>query len=255
MKLKTLFIILLTILIVKSGYSQEKKLKFLYIEGGADFISGEPPEKGYIRADVNQYSVDYVTTTLRGLLHKSYIGAKGELRILNGKVGLLSGLHYTRMVSSIGKEAYWSENPDYFYLLLRQEETKTDYLKVREINQVTGYIGIPLELRIYPYKPRGITVYYKVGSDFNLRLHSATKAVYYDKTMDQFDDKIGDVVEDPWTFYSSFHLGVGFRIGKDEKPGVNLEVLVPVAIMAGHKSGLVNPEAGGGFQINVRLPF
>ena len=200
MKLKTIFTILLIILIMNSGYSQEEKHKFLYIEAGMDFISGEPPEKDYIRADVDQYAFNYVTTGLRGLLYKNYLGVKGEIRILNSKVGLLSGLRYTRMVSSIGKEAYWSDNPDFFYLLFRQEDTKTEYLKVKEINQISGYFGIPLEFRIYPYKPRGFNVYYKIGTDLNFRLHSRTSAKFIDDSMEKFEDDIGEVVEDPWTF-------------------------------------------------------
>jgi hypothetical protein len=54
---------------------------------------------------------------------------------------------------------------------------------------------------------------------------------------------------------STIHAAVGFKIGKDPKPGVNIEFVVPAAIMASTESGLVTPQAGGGFQLNFRIPF
>jgi hypothetical protein len=253
-----IILLLMTLFSIPAAGQEEEKQRIFFIEAGMDFISAEPPGKEYIRADVDQYYSDFAATTTRGLLNKNYLGIKYETRILNKKIGLLSGLRYTRMVSSLGKETYWSGSPDFFYLLFSQDETKTEYMKVKEINQVAGYLGIPLELRIYPYKKErktNVYVYYKIGSDFNFRIHSKTNAVFSNDAMNQYEDAIGNIVEKPWSFYSSVHLGIGFRIGKHEKPGANIEFLFPAAIWGEDKQSLVNPEAGGGVQINVRLPF
>ena len=255
MKYFKLYIFLLFISIASSAFSQEEKPRFIYIETGIDFISGDPPQKDYIRTDVDQYSTDYVTTSLRGLLYKNYFGIKAEKKILNSRIGLLSGIRYTSMVSTLGQEAYWTNNPDFFYLLFRQEDTKTEYLKVREIKQVTGYLGIPLEIRVYPYQPRGFNVYYKIGADINCRLHSKTDAGFFNDEMEVFEDELSQVVEEPWAFYSSVHLGVGFRIGREEKPGVNIEILIPATIMTGSSESLVSPGAGAGLMLNARIPF
>lgn len=255
MKLKLLLSVFLSAIITGSGFSQDKKPRYLYIDAGIDFISGSPPAKDYIRADVDQYFSDYLTTSLRGLLYRNYAGVSGEMKILNNKIGLASGIRYTRMESSIGKESYWSNSSDFFYLLFRQEETRTEYLKVKEITQVTGYLGIPLELRVYPYRPRAFNVYYKIGGDINYRLHSRASARFFNEEMKVFEDEIENIIEKPWAFYSSFHLGVGFRIGKEDKPGVNLEMLVPVILITGRKQGLVSPETGAGIQLNARIPF
>ncbi len=252
-------IFLLITLIASSAYSQEeKKQHTIYIDTGMDFISAEPPEKEYIRASVNQYFFDYPATSLRALLYKNHIGFKYETRILRNKLGILSGVRYTRMESSLGKETYWSDRSDFFYLLFSEDQTKTEYMKVKEINQVAGYIGIPLELNIYPYikeRKSNIYVYYKIGSDFNFRIHSRTGAVFSNDAMEQYEDDVAGIVEKPWSFYSSFHLGVGLRIGKPDKPGANIEFLYPAAIWGQNSKGLVNPEAGGGVQVNLRLPF
>lgn len=248
------YIVLLITFVALSAFGQEEKPRFLYIETGIDFISGDPPQKDYIRADVDQYSTDYVTTSLRGLLYKNYFSIRAEKKILNNRLGLLSGIRYTTMVSTLGREAYWTESPGFFYILFRQEDTKTEYLKVREIKQVTGYLGIPLEARIYPYQPRGFNVYYKIGADINYRLYSKTNARFFNDEMEVFEDELAKVIEEPWAFYSSVHLGVGFRIGPEEKPGVNIEILIPVTIMTG-REGLVSPGAGAGLTLNARIPF
>lgn len=254
-----LYIVLLIAIISSSAYGQEEKKKqIFYIDTGMDFISAEPPEKEYIRASVNQYFFDYPSTSLRALLYKNYIGVKYETRILKNKLGILSGLRYTRMESSLGKETYWSDRSDFFYLLFSEDRTKTEYMKVKEINQVAGYIGIPLELKIYPYikeRRTNIYVYYKIGSDFNFRIHSRTGTIFSNEAMEQYEDAVGRIVEKPWSFYSSFHVGIGFRIGKQDKRGANIEFLLPAAIWARNSHGLVNPEAGAGIQVNLRLPF
>jgi hypothetical protein len=254
MKSLKFYIFLLFTFIALSALGQEEKPRFLQIETGIDFISGDPPQKDYIRADVDQYYSDFVTTSLRGLLYKNYFSIKAEKKILNNKLGLLSGIRYTSMVSTLGRDDYWNESSDFFYLLFRQEDTKTEYLKVREIKQVTGYLGIPLEARIYPYQPGRFNVYYKIGADINYRLYSKTNAGFFNDEMEVFENELTKVVEEPLAFYSSFHLGVGFRLGPEEKPGVNFEILIPVTIITGRK-GLVNPGAGAGLTLNARIPF
>jgi len=255
MKLKILLSVFLSAIVAVSGLSQDTKTRCLSVDAGIDFISGGPPEKDYIRADRGQFFSDFPTTSLRGLFYRNYVSIKGEKTVLNNKVGLVSGIRYTRTESSIGKESYWSNSSDFFYLLLRQEETRTDYLKVNEITQLAGYLAIPLEIRIYPYRPRAFNVYYKIGGDVNYRLHSRTRTVFFNSDMKIFEDEIENVIEKPWVFYSSFDLGVGFRIGMVDKPGVNLEIHIPVTMIRGGKQDFVTPEAGTGIQLNARIPF
>ncbi len=246
---------LFIIFIVFSAYGQDEKEKLLYIETGIDFISCDPPRKEYIRADVDQFSPDYLTTSVRGLLYKNYFSIKAEKKILNNKLGLTGGIRFTSMASTLGKVSYWTGNPDFFYLLFRQENTRTEYLKVREIKQLTGYMGIPLEVRIYPYTPRRFNVYYKIGTDFNFKIYSTTNAKFFNDEMEVFEDEVTKVIEKPWAFYSSLNLGAGFRIGREERPGVNIEILIPVTIIKGSREGLVSPQGGVGIALNTRIPF
>jgi hypothetical protein len=133
------------------AYCQDEKRSFLYIETGIDLLGCEAPEKDYIRGDIyqNQYEdvnpgPDFVADQVTNLLHTDFLGLKFEYRMLNNKIGIAGGLRYTRVVSSIGKSSYWSEDDEeYFYLQYAQNGTNTEYAKVRRSLRIrlSGYSG------------------------------------------------------------------------------------------------------------------
>ncbi len=227
---------------------------YLMPETGIRFISCEPPEKPYIRGNVEPDYYEFTRHALRALYYSNHFGVKAEKRVLHDLIGIAAGFRYTRSEASIGKNTYWSSPSDYFYLRLRQDGTETSYLRVKELKQVTGYLGIPLEIRIYPYTPRFFNVYYTVGADFNVLVSQKTDAVLYTPSMAKYNDAIGDLIEKPWTAFAAAHLGVGFKLGKPGKTAVMWEIAVPAALIA-PKDGLVTPQAGGGFQLSVRIPL
>jgi hypothetical protein len=255
MKTKLLFLFVFLLSLISSIRGQEKRYRSFFVETGMDFISCAPPDKDYIRGDVNPNPYYYEPSYMMALLYKNYIGVKAAIRLANNKLELAGGVRFTRMESSLGKNSYWSGRSDFLYLLFRQQGTVTDYLKIKEISQVTNYIGIPLELRIYPYAEHFIQLYYKVGTDFNVLVRKKTTVDFYVPAMQHYEEEVGRIVEDPWHFYSTVQLGIGLKIGKNSKPGINIEACVPVAILANYKSSFVTPEAGGGFQLNIRFPL
>ncbi|MBN1414362.1 MAG: outer membrane beta-barrel protein [Bacteroidales bacterium] len=258
--MKTKFIVPFVLLcfLMSSLNGQEITRKFYYyVEGGIDFIGCEAPEKDYIRGDVDPYYYDNVTDNLRALLYKSYAGAKMERRVWNDKIGILAGIRYTMVENSVGKTSYWSDSPDFFYLQVSPSEnnTITEYYKVTEIIQRSHYIGIPLEMRIYPYEDRVFNLYFKIGASFNFSISDNTNVVFFNADMGQYEDEVADIIEEPYAFYSSLYAAAGLKIGRQTKPGVNFEFCVPAFMITTGSSGLVNPTTGCGFQLNIRLPF
>lgn len=255
MKIKTVILVIPLFLTAGRLLSQDKAQMFLYLETGMDFISCSPPEKDYVREGFSQDPYYYEPVYIRALMYKNYAGIKAEVRILNNKLGLVGGLRYTRMVSSIGKNEYWTSRTDYFYLLFKTQGSSTEYLRVKDINQVSDYIGIPLELKIYPYESRVFQIYYKIGGDINFRLKTSTNISFSDNAMEQFEKEASQVIEDPWSIYATVHAAIGLKIGKENKPGINLEACIPAGIIADLKSSFVDPQAGGGLQFNIRFPL
>jgi hypothetical protein len=255
--MKTKFILTGAFLYLLAGsiYGQEKKFRFLYLESGIDFISCEQPDKDYIRADVDPYYYNFVSDHIRSLMHNEYIGVKFEYRLVKNLLGLSGGLRYNRMISSIGKTSYWSESPDFFYVNFWNDAFSTEYAKVLEINQKSDYVGIPVELRIYPYKDYPVNVYFKAGAAFNLLAGSQTNLVFQDEAMNKNEENVAEVIERPSSYFASFHLGIGLKVGKLTKPGFILEASIPVGIVTPDKATLVTPQAGAGVQFMVRIPL
>ena len=252
-------------LFILSGfaYGQDEKRSFLYIETGIDLLGCEAPEKEYIRGDIypNQYddmnpAPDFVADQVTNLLYTDFLGLKFEYRVLNNKLGVAGGLRYTRVVSSIGKSSYWSDNDEeYFYLQYAQNGTDTEYAKVREITQRSGYLGIPLELNLYPFAAQKVNPYFKAGATFNFNVASRTDLVFWNEEMETYEEEVAAVIEDPYPFYSSLYLGFGLQIRPAGKPGFNLEFCFPVGMITTGEEGFYDPRIGVGFRLTFRIPF
>ncbi|MBK8882552.1 MAG: hypothetical protein IPN67_09295 [Bacteroidales bacterium] len=176
MKKIILLLILIPVLTIYAR-GQEEKQKFLYLETGFDGIGCAAPDKEYIRA-VNDQNFDYYSDEIRSLMAINYIGLKFEYRVLNNLFGVSTGLRYSRMITSIGRDSYMSSGPDYFYVNYNESDLITEYARVCEINQKGDYLGIPLEVRLYPKKERKIKLYYKAGMSFNLKVHSKSDIIF-----------------------------------------------------------------------------
>jgi len=156
----------------------------------------------------------------------------------------------------VGKKSYWGSSVNYFYWLYLQDGVNTEYLKVKEIDQKSDYIGIPLEIRFFPARrPRFFRFYFKLGAEFNYLIQSQKDIVFYDPAMDPYKNELTAKVAGPKPFYSALYVGGGFRLGKELKPSVSIEACMPYLFLTQNSGGLVNPIFGGGFQINVQIPI
>jgi hypothetical protein len=255
MKTKFILVAIFLCILTNSIRGQDVKRKFLYIEAGIDGISCSPPDKDYIRAVSDPSTSEFYSDKILALMMLESIGLKFEYRTNNNKFGFSGGLRYTRMNTSIGRDSYMSRSPDFFYVNYDQNGLNTEYAKVRELNQKADYLGIPIELRIYPYKDRKVSFYYKAGVSFNLRINSKSDVVFYNSFMGIYRNDVIKVVENAAPYYATFNLGVGLKVGKSERPGFSIEVNAPLGVFFPDKSCFVNPQTGGGVQIIARIPI
>jgi hypothetical protein len=236
--------------------AQTTRLKYIGIEGGISFIKGNISNMDYIRGDVPSYFLGFSTKSLTSLSYKSYMGVKAEVFSLNDHFGLLGGVRFSRMNNSVGKNGYWNSNPNYFYWLYRQDGVNTEYLKVKEINQISDYIGIPVEIRYFPARRhRLFQPFFKVGIELNYLMQSHTGIVFDDPAMRPYQKELASMVEQPGKLSSSLYGGGGIRLGRDQKPSISIEASFPYLILTSGSSGLLHPIYGGGIQFNVQIPI
>ena len=158
------------------------------------------------------------------------------------------------MNGSIGKASYFSSTSDFYYVLFDNNGTTTEYAKVKEINQKSNFIGIPLEVRVYPFDDHPVNFFAEIGASFNLSFGSKTDIVFFDNSMNTYRNEVGKVIESPWRYYATYNLGVGFKIGRLPKPGVDIGANL-VGMLIPDKASLIKPDVGGGVQLMIRVPF
>lgn len=239
-----------------NSFSQYPRLKYIGLESGMTFISCEMPDMNYIRGDIPNYATGFSTSSLTNLSYLWYAGIKGEIFSLNDRFGLQAGLRFSQVSNTIGKEEYWGSNTNYFYWLFRQQGTETEFLKIKEIGQKTGYLGIPVEIRYFvSRRPHVFQLYGKAGAVLDFKVNSNTNVVFKDPDMEIFEKDISDQVKRPGPVSFAMYVGSGFKIGTDQKPSVSIEACFPYFILTPHSFGMLYPYFGGGFQLTFQLPI
>jgi hypothetical protein len=256
--MKSKFIFLLSFLFFYLGcaLAQESRIKKIGVETGITFSSSELSDLDFIRGEIPNYYAGYSSNTLISLSNKIYVGIKSEIFSLNGKFGFAGGIRFSRFNNSVGKNDYWASNTNYFYWLYREDGLNTEYLKVKEINQVNDYLGIPLEVRFSPArKDRLVRIYFKLGAELNYLVQTQTKIIFKDNDMGLYESELNERIEKPGKFSSSIYGGGGLRLGRNLKPSVSIEAHLLNVFLTSKSSGLVYPKEGGGFQLNMQVPI
>jgi hypothetical protein len=182
-------------------------------------------------------------------MRKTYVGAKIEKRTANDRFGISTGLRFTRLYSGIKK----SGTPEFFYVLLRETGTTTEFLRVKELRETSAYLGIPLELRFFPYDKKWLRLFLFAGSEWSYRLKSKTNVVFFNAEMDIHQSTLREILGRSESWYAAGYIGAGFTIGK-EKPRFSLAVTGPLFI-TNTVSTLNKPFTGGGFKVQYHIPF
>lgn len=254
--MKTTTIALLLLLCTAFVYGQEEPVKkyFIGLEGGITSIQSEMPDVDFIRGEIPLYSSGYSINSLTSLTHRSFMGIKTEVITANNKFGISGGLRYSRMTSSIGKDTYWGSGTDFFYWLYDQNGVNTEYMKVKEVVHTYDYVGIPLEIRFFPFRPRLFRVYFKVGAEFNYRINEETDIVFHNTSMEPYQEALASGIKHPNAFSSALYGAAGIRMGREGKPTVSFEVCAPYVFITSETSTLVKQTAGAGVQLNIQIP-
>jgi len=243
-------------LFVGITFAQESRLKYVGVEGGSIDIVSNVSNVNYIRGSVAPYSNGYSTNDLACISSRNFYGVKGTIFSQNDRFALLTGLRYSRIISSVSRNSNFSNTPNYFYWLYKQDGVNTEYLKVNEINQKSDYIGVPIEVIYFPgHRPHLFRIYFKIGVEENLLIQTNKDVVFQNPAMNQYESNLKSQVDQPKTFYSSAYGGCGIRIGRDQKPNISYEFCLPYLFLTPQSKGLVNPTSGIGFQINFQIPI
>jgi len=235
--------------------AQETRQHFIGAEAGMAFIGSEMPNMDYIRGEIAYYPSGYSSSSLTSLTYKSYIGIKPEYFSLNNKLGIMAGIRFSGINNTVGKNRHLANTSDYFYFLYREDGINTEYLKVKQIIQKSNYLGIPFEIRYFPFKPLFYRIYLKLGAEINFLVKTQTDIVFNDNAMEIYQKELAEKVGQPRTLNVAMYGAGGVRLGRESKPSVSIEMTLPYLFLTPESSGLANPIFGAGFQVNFQIPI
>lgn len=252
-------ILLLGLLLSKADalLGQEDRVRFIGLESGINFHICESTNYDFIRGnvDVSTYGINEDVNNLSMTFQKWNVGAMSEFRFKRNKVGLLCGLRFSQVNSTLSKSTDYSSNLNFFYLLNKQEGTTTEFLKVKEINQYSNYVGVPIELKYFLFHILGLRFYAKGAAEFSYRLKTNTNVMFYNSEMEPYEQEVIEKFKEPNDFLVMLYGAGGVKIGKDTKTSLSLEIILPSLFLTDNNSGLVSPLTGSGFQLNIQIPF
>jgi hypothetical protein len=247
MMAKCQYIILLFLFANLDALCQDSTL-FINLEAGMDGIGSNFVEKDYFR-EISQRSNGLFGPRIVSQINKSFAGIKIEKRTANTKFGFSTGLRFTRLESSVIKSGV----PDFFYILLRQTGTTTEYLQVRQLTEVADYLGIPIEVSFYVPRIRTFRFYVMAGLEWSHQLRRKTGVLFSSPAMESYESDIAEIIGEPDAYYAAMYTRAGLIIGK-QKPILSFGLTLPVVI-TNTVSALNKPVAGAGFQMQFYLPL
>ena len=224
------------------------------VEFGTDMQFFEQTTYSFIRSN-NIYGNSYGASsyqTIATSLKNWNTGIKVGLITKNPRFELFSGIRYTNIKSKM----YDNSSMGYFFIILKQEEQTTEYVRVIDINQSSNYLGVPIEASFFISKPHLFTPFIKLGVSVNYRISLVEEVNFYNDAMNNYKSDVLAKFNETDDFYSTGYFSLGIRIGQENKPNVRFEFKAPTFYFSKNTSSFVEASNYGiGFQFNFQMPI
>jgi hypothetical protein len=177
-----------------------------------------------------------------------YFGLKPEYS-LNERFAVAAGLRFSFNTSELNSDR------DYFLWKTSESGMNTNYVRVKSISQKNIFIGLPIELKIFPRKRDYFVRHYFVfGTALNLLVNSGNEITFQDKSMEKHNSFISGQIGKPNSFQGHAFLGFGLKIGRTDHPFGNIEVHLPVIIFNNDRlSSFTKAKDAAGIAIQTTL--
>lgn len=234
MKNKRISIVSLLILLSTTVLSQEQELSTsswrIGIELGTHYISYDRIIPDQVRAIAQGHSYRYSYSSSyysanrwgSGNIGVTYVSIKPEY-LLTERLSLSSGIRFSFYNDML------TDNRNYFLWELPGDANTANYLSVKNIEQFVYTLGLPVEFRFSPRRVDGIVrQYFVVGGLFNFATFTKTRVNMLNPSMNRYEEQVKEQLPRPTHFSNHFYAGIGLKIGKINRPFVNIEVQFPM---------------------------
>ncbi|PLW98849.1 MAG: hypothetical protein C0593_04525 [Marinilabiliales bacterium] len=243
---------------ISTDHEPEISVPGLYIgiESGIKTFNTFEKEHEFIRESASYYygySYRYSALSLMSLSYYASINA--EYRMLDNHLWVSGGISYSTMNASIAKYSGSDSHPDYFYVLLNQQDNESYYYRISELRFLSHYIGIPLDFNFAPITSKYFQLYGKIGMDLNFRVNTNKRATFYNEEMNSYEPEVLALFEDPQNFYALAGFGGGLQIGQKNKPNIRFEMDLLSFVLTPDALSLVEQNVAFGGNISFLIPL
>lgn len=240
------------VLAICAHAQDEPRIKLIGLETGGDVVLVEVADHDNIRAEASYYADGL--KNIRGFASRFTVGLKAEMRTKSDRFSLTGGLRFSRLDSKLGKgNTYYSTNTsDHFYFMVEQTDNSIEYLRVKEINETSNYIGVPFAVNWTPFGERLFTFYFKAGVEVNFRLNTTTTVDFVDPALKAYNDDVTDHFREAGNVSALFNTGGGIRFRAGSKLRLSFEA-GPSAFLTNDGSRIVNTLGAVGGQLSIQL--
>ena len=152
----------------------------------------------------------------------------------------------------------FDSDKDYFLWKISEDESNTNYIKINDISQRNYYVGIPMEIKLFPReKDYPVRQYFIFGATLNFLVASDDDVSFQNAAMRKYTSVVLDQIGKPSNFYGNVYGGAGLKIGRTNHPFGNIEFHLPIYMFA---NGNPNPFVKGGvfgmgLQTTLQIPL
>jgi hypothetical protein len=237
-------------------FSQGTADRYAVVDWSFGFFKSTPADINRIRGSVSSYAEENSDKGLKCISFRGTTGVKYETLLLNGRIGLGTGIRYTEVVQNAGKWFLLTEGVNYFYFSYAQDEHNIYYARLKSILQTSGYLGIPAEFSFFPVaSPHFCRVYMKLGAEIDFNVSTHTKIHFMNEVQPPYESQVASKISNPSLIGFTFYNSVGIRAGSEGNPTFSIEFLIPVLNSFPGSPGLLKNKFGGGLQFNYHIPI
>ena len=243
---------------ISSGGNDDISIPGLYIgvESGMKTFNTFEKEHDFIREAASYYyGYHYRYSALSLMSFSYYASVNAEYRMLNNHVWVSGGLSYSAMNESMAKYSGSDSHPDYFYVLLNQQDDESYYYRVSEVRFVSHYVGVPLDFNFAPITSKYFQLYGKIGLDMNFHINTNKRATFFNEEMNLYEPEILALFNDPKNFYAPAGFGGGLQIGQKNKPNIRFEMDLLSFVLTSDALSLVEQNVAFGGNISFLIPL
>ena len=231
----------------------------LGIEAGTNLFIGKDNKPAMIRENQSSYYYDYYDNEYYcGFVPDGqtasifYLGVKPEYTV-NRKLVVALGTRFSVSHSVI------KSDKSYYLWKISEDETNTNYVKINKISQINYYVGIPMEIKIFPREiDYFVRHYFVLGTTLMILAVSNNDVLFENSAMKKYTSEILEHIGKPKNFHGQVYTGFGLKIGKSHNPFGSFEFHFPVFMIEdGKPNPFVNTEdrIGCGFKTTLQIPL